>query len=40
MSSSAKIDNRIKDIMILSKGRTQWLEHTLGEEKIAWTKCF
>ena len=34
MSSSAKIDNRIKDIMILSKGRTQWLEHTLGAEKM------
>ena len=31
MSSSTKIDNREKDIMILGKGPTQGLEHTLSE---------
>ena len=34
MSSSTKIDNRKKDILILSKGPTQVLEHTLSEEKM------
>ena len=33
MSSSTKIDNRKKDILILGKGPTQGLEHTLCEEK-------
>ena len=31
MSSSAKIDNRKKDILILGKGPTQGLEHTLSK---------
>ena len=30
MSSSTKIDNRRKDILILGKGPTQGLEHTLS----------
>ena len=34
MSSSAKIDNRKKDILILDKGPTQGLEHTLSAEKM------
>ena len=34
MSSSTKIDNRKKDILILGKGPTQGLEHTLGAEKM------
>ena len=34
MSSSTKIDNRRKDILILGKGPTQGLEHTLNAEKI------
>ena len=34
MSSSTKIDNRKEDILILSKGPTQVLEHTLSEEKM------
>ena len=34
MSSSSKIDNRKKDILILSKGATQGLEHTLSAEKL------
>ena len=34
MSSSTKIDKRKKDILILSKGPTQGLEHTLSAEKI------
>ena len=34
MSSSRKIDNRKKDILILGKGPTQGLEHTLSAEKI------
>ena len=41
MSSSAKIDNRKKDILILGKGPTQGLEHTLSAEKfysISFTK--
>ena len=33
MSSSAKIDHRKKDILILGKGPTQGLEHTLSAEK-------
>ena len=33
MSSSAKVDNRKKDILILGKGPTQELEHTLSPEK-------
>ena len=34
MSSSAKIDLRKKDILILGKGHTQGLEHTLSAEKM------
>ena len=34
MSSSARIDNRKKDILILGKGPTQGLEHTLSAEKL------
>ena len=34
MSSSAKLDNRKKDILILGKGPTQGLEHTLSAEKM------
>ena len=34
MSSSWKIDNRKKDILILGKGPTQGLEHTLSAEKM------
>ena len=34
MSSSTKIDNRKKDILILGKDPTQGLEHTLSVEKI------
>ena len=34
MSSSTKIDNRKKDILILGKGPTQGLEHTLSAQKI------
>ena len=33
MSSSSKIDNRKKYILILGKGPTQELEHTLSAEK-------
>ena len=33
MSSSTKIDNKEKDILILDKGSTQGLEHTLSVEK-------
>ena len=33
MSSSTKIDNRKKDILILSKGPTEGLEHTLRGRK-------
>ena len=33
MSSSIKIDNRNKDVLILGKGPTQGLEHTLSAEK-------
>ena len=34
MSSSAKTDNRKKDILILGKGPTEGLEHTLSAEKM------
>ena len=34
MSSSTKINNRKKDILILVKGLTQGLEHVLSAEKI------
>ena len=34
MSSSTKIDNRKKDTLILGKGPTQGLEHTLSAEKM------
>ena len=34
MSSSTKIDNRKKDILILGKGPTQGLESTLSAEKM------
>ena len=34
MSSSATINNRKKDILILGKGETQELEHTLSAEKM------
>ena len=34
MISSTKTDNRKKDILILGKGSTQGLEHTLSAEKM------
>ena len=34
MSSSAHIDNKKKDTLIVGKGPTQGLEHTLTAEKI------
>ena len=34
MSSSSKIDDRKKDILILGKGPTQGLEHTVSAEKL------
>ena len=34
VSSSTKIDNRKQDILVLGKGPTQGLEHTLSAEKI------
>ena len=34
MSSSPHIDNKKKDILILGKGPTQGLEHTLTAEKM------
>ena len=34
MSSSAHIDSKKKDILVLGKGPTQGLEHTLTAEKI------
>ena len=34
MSSSTKIDNRKKGILILGKGPTQGLEHTLSAKKL------
>ena len=35
MSSSTKIDNRKKGILILGNGPTQRLEHTLSAEKMS-----
>ena len=35
MSSSAHIDNKKKNILVLGKGSTQGLEHTL-EKKFVW----
>ena len=34
MSFSAHIDNKKKDILVLGKGATQGLEHTLTVEKM------
>ena len=34
MSSSTKNDNRKKGILILGKGTTQGLEHTLSAERV------
>ena len=34
MSSSAHNDNKKKDILVLGKGSTQGLEHTLTAEKM------
>ena len=34
MSSSAHIDNKKKDILVLGTGPTQGLEHTLTAEKM------
>ena len=34
MNSSTKIDNKKKDILILGKGPTQGLQHTLSAEKM------
>ena len=34
MSSSAYIDNKKKHVLVLGKGPTQRLEHTLTAEKI------
>ena len=34
MRSSAHVDNKKKDILILGKGPTQDLEHTLTAEKM------
>ena len=34
MSSSAHINNKKKDILVLGNGLTQGLEHTLTAEKI------
>ena len=34
MCSSTKIDNRKKEILILGKGPTQGLEHTLSAKKM------
>ena len=34
MSSSVHVDNKKKDILILGKGPTQGLEHTLTAEKM------
>ena len=34
MSSSADVDSKRKDILILVKGPTQGLEHTLAAEKM------
>ena len=34
MSSSPHVNNKEKDILILGKGPTQGLEHTLSAEKL------
>ena len=34
MSSSSRTDNKKKDILILGKGATQEIEHTLAAEKL------
>ena len=34
MSSSSHVDNKKKDILILGKGPTQGLKHTLAAEKM------
>ena len=34
MNSSVHVDNKKKDILILGKGSTQGLEHTLTAEKM------
>ena len=34
MISSAHMDNTKKDILVLGKGPTQWLEYTLTAEKM------
>ena len=34
ISSSPHIDNKKEDILILGKGPTLWLEHTLTAEKL------
>ena len=34
MTSSAHMDNKKKDILVLGKGPTQWLEYTLTAEKM------
>ena len=36
MSSSTKTDNRKKYIILLGKGPTQGLEHTMSAEKVNW----
>ena len=36
MSFSSHIDNKKKDILVLGKGPTQGLEHTLTTEKMCW----
>ena len=36
MSSSSHVDNKKKDILILGKGPTQGLKHTLAAEKMYW----
>ena len=36
MSSSAHIDNKKKDILVLGIGPTQRLEHTLAAKKCTW----
>ena len=36
MSSSTYIDNKKKDKLVLGKGPTQGLEHTLTAERIYW----
>ena len=39
MSFSAHIDNKKKDILLLGKGPTQGLEHTLNAEKMYSINC-